>query len=272
MTVETKTRLITALIVAPFVVLCFISYKSLIGLVAAVVLLASYELLNMASRESNERTFVKYGVAISVGFVVIHGITEAQKGLLLLSLAFVLTNVLVILTQKSIETVWSTVIATSLSLTYVAGCLSFFFPIYLEFGAANALLNLTAVWLYDTCAYFVGMRWGKTKISRKFSPNKSLEGIIGGFLGALVFSFLYKFIFDFVFKARVMPFSSLVIFSVIVAVFGTFGDLFESALKRYFKVKDTGNVLPGHGGMLDRIDGLLFVTPITYYLLSIGVL
>lgn len=96
--------------------------------------------------------------------------------------------------------------------------------------------------------------------------------MIGGFLGAMVFSFAYKFIFGTIFKARVMPFSSLVIFSVIVTVFDTFGDLFESALKRYFKVKDTGNVLPGHGGMLDRIDGLLFVTPVTYYLLSIGVL
>lgn len=272
MTVETKTRLITAIIVAPFVVLCFISYKSLIGLVAAVALLASYELLNMIARESNDKTFVKYGVAISVGFVVIYGVMEAQKGLLLLSLAFVLTNVLAVLTSKNVETVWPTVIATSLSLVYVAGCLSFFFPIYREFGAANALLNLTAVWLYDTCAYFVGTRWGKTKISKKFSPNKSLEGMIGGFLGALTFSFVYKFIFGTIFKARVMPFSSLVIFSVIVTVFDTFGDLFESALKRYFKVKDTGNVLPGHGGMLDRIDGLLFVTPVTYYLLSIGVL
>lgn len=113
---------------------------------------------------------------------------------------------------------------------------------------------------------------GKDEDLKKFSPNKSLEGMIGGFLGAMVFSFAYKFIFGTIFKARVMPFSSLVIFSVIVTVFDTFGDLFESALKRYFKVKDTGNVLPGHGGMLDRIDGLLFVTPVTYYLLSIGVL
>lgn len=103
MTVETKTRLVTALIVAPFVVLCFISYKSLIGLVAAVALLASYELLNMIAQESSDRTFVKYGVAISVGFVVIYGVTGAQKGLLFLSLAFVLTNVLAVLTQKMLR-------------------------------------------------------------------------------------------------------------------------------------------------------------------------
>lgn len=271
MTVETKTRLVTALIVAPFVVLCFVNYKSLIGLVAAVVLLASYELLNLASQE-NDKDFVKYAVAICVGFVVVYGIMGAQNGLLLLSLAFVLTNVLAVLTQKNIEAVWPIVVATGISLVYVAGCLSFFFPIYLQFGAANALLNLTAVWLYDTGAYFVGMRWGRTKISKKFSPNKSLEGMIGGFLTALAFSFLYKIVFGFIFKAKVMPFTSLVIFSAVITILDTFGDLFESALKRYFKVKDSGSVLPGHGGMLDRIDGLLFVTPVTYFLLSIGVL
>jgi len=270
-TVETKTRLITASIVAPFVVLCFVNYKSLIGLVAAVVLLASYELLNLASRE-NDKGFVKYAVAICVGFVVVYGIMGAQNGLLLLSLAFVLTNVLAVLTQKNIEAVWPIVVATSVSLVYVAGCLSFFFPIYLQFGAANALLNLTAVWLYDTGAYFVGMKWGGTKISKKFSPNKSLEGMIGGFLTALAFSFLYKIVFGFIFKAKVMPFTSLVIFSAVITILDTFGDLFESALKRYFKVKDSGSVLPGHGGILDRIDGLLFVTPVTYFLLSIGVL
>jgi len=270
-TFETKTRLVTALVVAPFVVLCFVNYKSLIGLVAAVVLLASYELLSLASQEK-EKGFVKYAVAICVGFVVFYGIMGAQNGLLLLSLAFVLTNVIAVLTQKNVETVWPTVVATGLSLVYVAGCLSFFFPIYLEFGAANALLNLTAVWLYDTGAYFVGMRWGRTKISKKFSPNKSLEGMIGGFLSALAFSFLYKIVFGFIFKANVMPFTSLVIFSLVVTVLDTFGDLFESALKRYFKVKDSGSVLPGHGGMLDRIDGLLFVTPVTYFLLSVGIL
>ncbi|KAF2958977.1 phosphatidate cytidylyltransferase [Thermotoga sp. Ku-13t] len=272
MTTETKTRLITAFIVAPFVVVCFISYKSLIGLVAAVVLLASYELLNMAVQGQNERSFVKYAVTICVSFVVAYGVMEAKNGLLLLSLAFILTNVIAVLTQKNVENVWPVVVATGLALVYVAGCLSFFFPMYLEFGAANALLNLTAVWLYDTGAYFVGMRWGKTKISKKFSPNKSLEGVIGGFLSALAFSFLYKFVFDFIFKAKVMPFGSLVILSAIIAILDTFGDLFESALKRYFKVKDSGSVLPGHGGMLDRIDGLLFVTPVTYFLLSIGVL
>lgn len=270
MTVETRTRLITALIVAPFVVLCFISYRSLIGLVAAVVLLASYELLNMASQQN--KNFVKYAVAICVGFVVIYGIMGAQNGLLLLALAFILTNVIAILTQKNVEEIWPTVVVTGLSLVYVASCLSFFFPIYLKFGAANALLNLTAVWLYDTGAYFVGMKWGRTKISKRFSPNKSLEGVIGGFVSALVFSLVYKLVFDFTFKARVMPFGSLVIFSAIIAVFDTLGDLFESALKRYFNLKDSGSVLPGHGGMLDRIDGLLFVTPVTYFLLSIGVL
>ncbi|HOJ88487.1 MAG TPA: phosphatidate cytidylyltransferase [Pseudothermotoga sp.] len=269
---ETRTRLITAMIVAPFVVLCFINYKSLIGLVAAVVLLASYELLNMATRNHEQRGFLYFGVALSVGFTIIYGIMRATNGALLLSLAFILNGVVFVMTVKETSNVFNTVLASVLSLLYIAGCLSFFFPMYLEFGAANALLNLTAVWLYDTGAYFAGIRYGKTKIARRISPSKSLEGVIGGFVSAIAFSFVYKLVFEWLFKADVMSFGSLVIFSLNIAIFDTFGDLFESALKRHFSLKDSGNVLPGHGGMLDRIDGLLFVTPLTYFLLSVGIL
>ncbi len=269
---ETKTRVITALIVAPFVVLCFINYKSLIGLVAAVVLLASYELLNMTVKNYQQRIFLYFGVALSVGFTIIYGIMKASNGILLLSLAFVINAVVFIITLKETSTVFNTVLASALSLLYIAGCLSFFFPIYLEYGAANALLNLTAVWLYDTGAYFVGIKYGKTKIAKRISPSKSLEGVAGGFAASMVFCFVYKIIFERLFGASVMSFRSLVIFSLIIAVFDTFGDLFESALKRHFSLKDSGNVLPGHGGMLDRIDGLLFVTPVTYFLLSAGIL
>lgn len=269
---ETKIRVITASIVAPFVVLCFINYKSLIGLVASVVLLASYELLNMTIRNYEQRIFLYFGVALSVGFTIVYGIMRATNGILLLSLAFVLSGIVFVVTLKETATVFNTVVAMALSLLYIAGCLSFFFPIYLEYGAANALLNLTAVWLYDTGAYFVGIRYGKTKIAKRISPSKSFEGIIGGFAAALVFCFAYKIVFEWLFKANVMSFKSLVVFSLIVAIFDTFGDLFESALKRHFSLKDSGNVLPGHGGMLDRIDGLLFVTPMTYFLFSIGIL
>ncbi|GAB4310128.1 MULTISPECIES: phosphatidate cytidylyltransferase [Pseudothermotoga] len=269
---ETKTRLITALIVAPFVVACFINYNSLIGLVAAVVLLASYELLNMAILDQQHRIFLYFGVSISVGFTIVYGIFQARNGMLLLCLAFILNGALSVLTIKKISIVWNTVLASSLSLLYIAGCLSFFFPLYLKFGAANALLNLTAVWLYDTGAYFAGLRWGKTKIAKHISPSKSLEGIFGGFLTAIAFSVVYKICFELIFHSEVMPFKSLVIFSLTIAIFDTFGDIFESALKRYFNLKDSGNVLPGHGGMLDRIDGLLFVTPVTYFLFTLGIL
>ncbi|HEY8541740.1 MAG TPA: phosphatidate cytidylyltransferase, partial [Pseudothermotoga sp.] len=183
-----------------------------------------------------------------------------------------LNGIVFVMTLKDISTVFNTVLASTLSLLYIAGCLSFFFPIYLEYGAANALLNLTAVWLYDTGAYFIGMRYGKTKIAKHISPSKSFEGIVGGFVISLAFCFAYKMVFDWIFKANVMSFRSLVIFSLSIAIFDTFGDLFESALKRHFSLKDSGNVLPGHGGMLDRIDGLLFVTPMTYFLFSIGIL
>ncbi|AEH51827.1 phosphatidate cytidylyltransferase [Pseudothermotoga thermarum] len=269
---ETRTRVITAFIVAPFVVACFVSYKSLIGLVSAVVLLASYELLSMSTSSDKNKYLIHVGVILNVAFVVLYGFSKAENGLLYLSLMFIASAIFLVIFVEEIPQVWNAVLGTILSLIYVAGCLSFFFPIYLKFGWANALLTLTAVWLYDTGAYFVGIKFGKTKISKKFSPNKSLEGIIGGFLSCLAFSIVYKAFFEWLFDAQVMPYASLPIFSAVVSVFDTFGDIFESALKRYFNKKDSGVVLPGHGGMLDRIDGLLFVTPVTYILLTYGIL
>ena len=267
---ETKTRTITALIVAPLVVLCFVSYESLIGLVAAVVLLASYELLNISFSkiQNGSRYYILIGVASSVAFPVFYGLSGAREGLSFLIAIFLVNSIVGIITIADKSGVWNAVLGTNLSILYIAGCLSFFLPIYLNHGPGNALLTLSAVWIFDIFAYFTGKRYGKHKISKTFSPLKSLEGVIGGLIATFLYTVLFKLVFEFLFDIDVMSVSMAAIFSVLVAVMGTFGDIFESALKRFFKVKHSGSALPGHGGMLDRIDGLLFVTPTTYFLLQ----
>ncbi len=114
---------------------------------------------------------------------------------------------------------------------------------------------LLTVMLTDTCAYFVGSRWGKRPLYPSVSPNKSVEGAIGGLLGALVGGGV----------AAATFFSPLGLFALPAALFlslcGQVGDLFESLLKRSFGVKDSGTMIPGHGGLLDRLDSLLFAFP-----------
>lgn len=132
---------------------------------------------------------------------------------------------------------------------YPTAGLLFILTMYEEYGMLSLLWLLGVVALTDIGAYFVGKSIGKTKFCQT-SPNKTLEGVIGGVaLATFVGAFLGLYVVDF--------WIGLVI-SFMVAVSSIFGDLFESSLKRAAGVKDSGDILPGHGGVLDRIDGYLF--------------
>lgn len=125
------------------------------------------------------------------------------------------------------------------------------------------LFLLCAVWSFDSGAYFVGKKWGKHMLARKISPKKTWEGFFGGFL--CVFIVLYCLFSFFEFSLQN---SFLLILSILVCISATAGDLFESWLKRQAGVKDAGSLLPGHGGVLDRIDSILGAAPF-WYLFSI---
>lgn len=124
-------------------------------------------------------------------------------------------------------------------------------------------IMLLSTWASDTFAYFAGSAWGKHKIVPKISPNKSLEGFIGGFVGCIFTAIIASFFFG----VEVYHGAML---GVIVGICAPLGDLFESKLKRDCGVKDSGMLLPGHGGVLDRFDSLLFVAPfILLYLIQL---
>ncbi len=131
-------------------------------------------------------------------------------------------------------------------------------------GVWTLTLPLIATFATDIGAFFVGKRWGRIKIAPKISPGKTLEGTLGGilasFLSLLVFTALVR---------RAFPFGwvELLLVSLLISVAAQLGDLTESMLKRYCGVKDSGTILPGHGGILDRLDSLIFSVPLTYYLM-----
>ena len=133
----------------------------------------------------------------------------------------------------------------------VSGIL-FFLVLYVDYGVQAMLWLLVTVALTDVGAFFVGKAIGKTKFSDT-SPNKTLEGVFGGILVATIFGTYIGL--------NIVPFWIALVVTFITASSSIFGDLFESYLKREAGVKDSGDILPGHGGILDRIDGYLFGAP-----------
>lgn len=130
----------------------------------------------------------------------------------------------------------------------------------------NGLLLLAIfifIWVNDTGAYLVGSRWGKRRLAPNISPKKSVEGSIGGLLLVLLSAVILRLLLF-----PELSWLSILLIAAVVAIFGTIGDLFESSLKRQAGVKDSGKLIPGHGGILDRIDSLLLAVPAVYLLLA----
>jgi phosphatidate cytidylyltransferase len=124
---------------------------------------------------------------------------------------------------------------------------------------AEALLVLAVVWIADTAAYLVGRRWGRHKLAPAISPGKTWEGAAGGLIGAAAYAMILSILFAGIQGTRMAVFLGAAALLVVVSILG---DLFESAAKRQAGVKDSGTLLPGHGGMLDRIDSATAVLPL----------
>ena len=126
------------------------------------------------------------------------------------------------------------------------------------------------IWLSDTGAYLVGCTLGKHKLFERISPKKSWEGFFGGCAFTIGGSMLLWHLFTTVWPIGAnTTWWQWLIFAIIIIIFGTYGDLSESLLKRAANIKDSGNILPGHGGILDRFDSLLLCIPVVYIYLEI---
>jgi phosphatidate cytidylyltransferase len=138
-------------------------------------------------------------------------------------------------------------------------------PLFYKDGRFLLLSVFIFIWLYDTFAYCVGMLFGKHRLFERVSPKKSWEGAIGSTVLTLTAAYFVHFLFP------MLPLTPLqwMGLALIIAVFGTLGDLVESLFKRQLSVKDSGSILPGHGGILDRFDSILFAMPFVWLYLSI---
>lgn len=154
-----------------------------------------------------------------------------------------------------------------MSVIYVAVPLMFAVLLYFTAGTAITLLMFVMIWLNDTGAFLVGSAIGSHRLFARLSPKKSWEGFFGGFAFSIIAGYLAHSLLPEYFAGYSA--NALGLLGAIVSVISTWGDLFESMIKRQMGVKDSGNLIPGHGGILDRIDSLLFVAPATFIFVSV---
>lgn len=152
-------------------------------------------------------------------------------------------------------------------LFYVAFMLSYVYQIrMLPQGAFLVWLVFLCSWGCDTCAYCVGMLFGKHKMAPKLSPKKSVEGAVGGVAGAMLLGALYALLVNHFDAGESADTLQYAIICGVGALISMVGDLAASAIKRNHDIKDYGNLIPGHGGILDRFDSVIFTAPIIYYM------
>ncbi|GHC55795.1 hypothetical protein GCM10008083_20210 [Ulvibacter litoralis] len=132
-----------------------------------------------------------------------------------------------------------------------------------EFTPSIVIGIFILIWANDTFAYIIGKSFGKHKLLERISPKKTIEGFFGGLVGAVIASFfIFKYLSDY-------DFYIWIILALISSVFGTIGDLIQSKFKRQAGVKDSGKLMPGHGGLYDRLDSIIYASPFIYAFLEI---
>ena len=143
-----------------------------------------------------------------------------------------------------------------------------YFVRLLEHGSILIWLLFVSAWATDSFAYFSGMGFGKHKLCPSISPKKTVEGAVGGVLGCVLIDILFLFVIS-KFNEITLNYINATVLALTASVFSQIGDLVASRIKREYNVKDFGNLIPGHGGILDRFDSALLISPVVFYMLLI---
>lgn len=237
--------------------------------IAAISAIAAHEFLRCTSRERGS-LIVTIPVIASSAIIPILSLVEGKTVLIVITV-FILQIFLFARLVFSFRSVGTKTGLTELLAAFFAGAI---FPIMFasllrlgqgSFGPAHILLPFVIAFSCDSGAYFCGVFLGKHKLAPLVSPNKTIEGSIGGFVFGVLFSLAYGLLLKSLGFETNIPL--LLAYGLLGSLACEFGDLTFSAIKRVYGIKDYGRLLPGHGGALDRFDGLLFVAPLTALLL-----
>ena len=255
------SREITAAIAAPLVIwLIGWSHEYVFDAVILIVaILALIEFINLGKHKGYD-----IPVALCIGIVVIivaAFIVEDLSVELGVFAALLFIPASYVFSRKPLEDSLPSSAVAVLATTYVGMLTGSLIRLRNDFpdGSKLVFFLLLVVWLGDSGAYYFGKSFGKRKLSPRISPKKTVEGLIGGMVTSVITAIVIHFTFF-----KTFPLMHAVIAGVLLSFAGVIGDLAESMWKRSADVKDSGTLLPGHGGFLDRFDSILFTAPILY--------
>ena len=269
------TRVISAALGFPLVLIVFIFANNIIFslVISALSIICLYEYYGSfkTNKKANPSSWVGYLVSLAL---ILVNLTNGRT--LWISIACILPiSILLLATELILSKGKKTIVdiaVTIFGICYIP--IMFFFLDKIQSIDTNGKIYLwyviIAAWGSDTCAYFIGKNFGKHKFT-DISPNKTIEGSIAGIVGAVILGLIYSIVVNNVFALNV---NYLVIIFVIaiLTIIGQIGDLAASAIKRYCGIKDFSALIPGHGGMLDRFDSVIFIIPFAYISLMLFII
>ena len=259
-----KTRLLSGIVLVILALIVIISggYVTLFSLLG-ISLIGMYELYRVFKLEKTPLAYISYAMAV-IFYVsqLFGGVIEpmALVMLFLIMLMFAYVFAYPKYEAKDVMTIF-------FGMFYVAVMLSYVYQIrVLESGVYLAFLIFICSWGCDTCAYCVGVLFGKHKMAPVLSPKKSIEGAVGGVVGTALLTVIYTSVFRVQMGLETRGIIVLAVISAIAGLISMVGDLTASAIKRNYDIKDYGTLIPGHGGIMDRFDSMMITAPIIYYL------
>lgn len=261
-----KTRLLSGIVLV-IILIATVGYGGnvLFGLLAVISLIGMSELYKVVDVHNKILGFVGYVAAIAYYVLLYTEQTGYMTMLFILFLILVMAAYVFSFPQYKAEQVMT----TYFGLFYVAIMLSYVYQTrMLSDGGVVVWLIFLSSWGCDTCAYCVGMLIGKHKMAPKLSPKKSVEGGVGGVVGAALLGVLFALAMNQWGGANANPLHYAIICGV-GGMISQVGDLAASAIKRNHDIKDYGKLIPGHGGILDRFDSVIFTAPVIYYLATV---
>ena len=259
-----KQRILSALLLLPLLALLWFGRSWAFALLAGIAaLLGIREFHNMGARPGG-RPLLLLGFLFTSLFIANahfhpHFDYLYTAPLLVAAVVLPLFWLLLRFPREEAFTHW---VWTSAGILYVGWMLSYYVALRgLDQGREWVLLALLSTFACDTAAFFVGRTWGKHPLAPTISPKKTQEGAIGGFIAALAAALILYALLD----IADLNYAHTIILGCLIGIFAQLGDLFESSLKRRAGVKDSGSLIPGHGGILDRLDSIIFSGLIVYY-------